>query len=94
MQFIKVPGPNRAADSSQREVKYWLFHQGAAEELLSSDVVLEAWGDTRAIIFNVFLNAKMSFCLDSNTEIVLGKLGELYFCYIFILLIIWLTRKM
>jgi len=42
MQFIKVPGPNRAADSSQREVKYWLFHQGAAEELLSSDVVLEA----------------------------------------------------
>lgn len=94
MQFIEVLEPNGAADSSQWDVKYWLLHQGAAEELRPLDVLLEAWVDTRAIIFSVFLNAKTSSCFDCNGETVLGKPRQLYLCCILILLIIWLPRKM
>lgn len=83
--IIKVPGPNVAADSSQRDVKYWLLHQGAAKELHPLDVLLEARVDTRAIIFSVFLKAKMRSCFDSDTRTLLGNLEQLYFYYILIL---------
>lgn len=56
MQFLKVPGLNGAAESPQWDVKYWLFHQGAAESPL--DVLLDVWVDTSAIIFSVFLSAR------------------------------------
>lgn len=93
MWFVKVPEPNGAADSSQWDVEYWLFHQGAAEKLCPLDVLLEARVDTRAITFIVFLNAKKSSCFDSNTETVLEEPGELQFCCIFILLFDSLEKK-
>lgn len=80
MQFVRVLGPNGAADSSQWDVKSWLLRQGAAKELHPLDILLEAWVDIRAIIFSVFPNASTSSRFVSNTEILLGKSGQLYFC--------------